>query len=466
MPVKSTRLSLTDCYALFDAQQDSLLEDLFTFLRYPSVSTDPESKANVRECATWLSAYLTASGFQVELLEGSGHPVILASWLNAGPTQPTVMFYGHYDVQPGDPVNDWLSPPFAPEVRNGEIFARGAVDNKGQCFYVISALKTLLKERDSLPINVKLVIEGEEEAGSTTISELLKSYPDKFRADHLLIVDFALRTRKKAAISAGLRGVVTFEMELTGSSVDLHSGGHGGVVYNPNHALVEMLAKVRDARGRITIPGFYDGVTPLEDRYRRKVNLDFDTAEYRAAFGAEPTGGEQEYSPAERYTIRPTFEINGIGGGYAGAGFKTVIPAKAVAKFSCRTVPGQDPTRLATLIESFFRSLLPPGISMRFAVDHSGAGYRCNLEAPVVKAAEQAVSEVMQSACEFIFVGGSVPIVGELSAVSGADAALIGYGLPTDGWHSPNEHFGLDRLRMGFVTILRIVDILSRKVAQ
>jgi len=449
---------------LFKNNELDLIEDLFSFLKIPSVSSEPDHHDDTIRCAEWVENFLTDTPIELQRWETSGFPVIFGSWNGAGPDKPTVLIYNHYDVQPVDPIELWESPPFEPTLRHGVVYARGAQDNKGQCFYVLSLIRALFQSTGTLPVNIKLLVEGEEEVGSTGLAEILHERADALQADQLLVVDLGFAKRGNPAVTLGMRGMATMTVKLTGSSTDLHSGSHGGLVYNPNHALVDMLAKMRDSTGKIAIPGVYDNVQPLTDEDRQSIDFSFEQAEYEAMFSAAPTGGERDLTPLESAWTRPTLEINGIAGGYHGEGFKTVIPARAIAKLSLRLVPNQDPKRLQSLVKSFVEKNTPKGITAEVIL-HPGVGLpvRTKGDSTAIKACQQAFSEVNNTECRFILEGASVPIVAELSQASGADVALIGYGLPTDNMHAPNENFDLERVETGFVTIGRILQILGEK---
>lgn len=456
------RSTLRGIKNLIEKEKDKIVQDFYTFLSFPSVSSEPQYKQQLLECADWIKGYLKNLDFHVELWPTSGHPVIFASYNKAGPNAPTLLIYNHYDVQPVDPIEEWTSPPFTPTARNGEIFARGAQDNKGQCYYVLQALRLYLSLHGSFPINIKLCIEGEEEMGSPGLSHVLKTKQKELKADYLVIADLGLRDPKVPAVTLGLRGLVTFEIELTGSHTDLHSGSHGGIVINPIHALVELLAGVRDAKGKITIPGFYDAVVEIPPEERTKVSFNFDVAEYQTSVGAYPAGGEKEYSVLERAWTRPTFEVNGIHGGYTGKGFKTVIPAKAFAKFSCRLVPNQDPQKIGELVANYLKTSAPQGVEVNVKV-HPGGGkaIRVSSSAKIVEAFSKAFEEVFEMPCEFIFEGASIPIATELAETCGGEVILVGLGLTTDQIHAPNEHFSLKRIEQGIQIISRAIELLG-----
>lgn len=458
----SQNSSLPAIQAIIDKNYTSIMKDYYTFLKFPSVSSEPEHKSDVRNCALWLVDYVKGMGFETELWENSGHPVIYASRCEAGDDKPTLLIYNHYDVQPVDPLEEWHTPPFEPTNIDGTIYARGAQDNKGQCFYVLQALKIFLQLHGSLPVNIKLCIEGEEEMGSAHLSELLPKKTKELQADYLAIVDLGLRDAKVPAITLGIRGLVAMEVEMTGSGTDLHSGSHGGIVANPIHMLVKLLASLRDDKGRITVPGFYDNVNEMSLEERAQISFNFDGIEYNTVTQALPLGGEKEFSVLERAWIRPTLEINGINGGYTGKGFKTVIPAKAYAKISCRLVPDQDPARIGELVVKYLQENCPPGVQVSARVlPGGGKAVRAGSSSKIVKAFAQAFGEVFTLPCEFILEGASIPVVTELAAASGAEVVLIGLGLTSDRIHAPNEHFSEDRIRKGILIMARAFELLA-----
>jgi acetylornithine deacetylase/succinyl-diaminopimelate desuccinylase-like protein len=454
--------SLDSLKTLYQVHCDKVLEEFFTFLRFKSISSENEYQPQLIACANWVVDYLNQMGFHTELWQTTGHPVVYASLTNAGPDKPTLLIYNHYDVQPVDPLELWNSPPFEPTIREGQIFARGAADNKGQCFYVLQALKLLLRKHRKLPINIKLCIEGEEEVGSGGLSEILSKKQKELKADYLAIVDLGIPDLKTPALTLGVRGIVTMDVKAQGSTTDLHSGSHGGIAYNPIHALNEIFGDVRDKAGRITIPGFYDQVCDISSKDKSKLKLNFDSEDYLKTFGAYPTGGEKNLSPLERIWLRPTIEVNGICGGYTGKGFKTVIPALAFAKVSCRLVPDQEPQVIGKLVANYIESKAPEGIKITVEI-HPGSGcsVRAEIFSPVVQAFNKAYAEVFQTPVSYVFAGGSIPIIKELREASQSSVIMLGLGLPDDFIHAPNEHFGIDRLQKGALIMARAIEILG-----
>jgi acetylornithine deacetylase/succinyl-diaminopimelate desuccinylase-like protein len=445
----------------YEKNEKEILNDFFAFLKFQSVSSELRFKNETRECAIWLQDYLKKLQFDTELWETCQHPVIFASNLKAGKDYPTLLIYNHYDVQPVDPLELWSSKPFEPEIRNGQIYARGAQDNKGQCFYTLQALKSLLKPDGSLPINIKLCIEGEEECGSAGLNSILKEKKDQLKADYLSVVDLGIRSLNHPSITLGIRGIVTMDVEISGSFADMHSGSNGGLLYNPNHALVELLASLRDHEGVIQIPKFYDDVVELKPSDKELISWDFDEDEYFKMFGVLPTGGEKTYLPLERNWLRPTLEINGISGGYSGSGFKTVIPSKAIAKISCRLVPNQNPETIAKLVADYLLKHTPKGVTVKVECHHGGKAAHSNPTSKVVQAFKKSYMEVFEKNCTFVYEGASIPVVTELSLAARAEVVLVGLGLPDDNIHAPNEHFGIDRLKLGFLTIARAIELLA-----
>lgn len=414
----------------FNDFKSEIIADYFTFLNFQSVSSEPQYKQDLLACVDWLKNLIEKMGFNVEIWPTKGHPTIFAYYEKAGPSQPTLLIYNHYDVQPVDPLNLWTSPPFEPTMHNGEVYARGAQDNKGQCYYVLLALKALLARDGTLPINIKLCIEGEEECGSAGLAEILNDKKNELKADYLAIVDLGMEKPNQPAITLGTRGIVTMDVEVHGTHTDLHSGAHGGIVFNPIHALVKLLSSLRDDSGKITIPGFYQDVKTLDDNDKARLSLTFDPHQYEKDFGAVPSGGEQDYSVLERGWLRPTIEINGINGGYSGQGFKTVIPAKASAKVSCRLVPDQDPEVIGRLVGDFLKSQAPKGTKVTVYI-HPGNGtaIRGNINSKVVQAFAKAYEEVFKTPCDYIMAGGSIPIITKLTHVCGGEVIMIGLGL-------------------------------------
>ncbi len=445
----------------YQAHAAQIQKDFFTFLSFPSISADPHYTKDVRRTAVWLVDYLKQLGMDVELWETPGQPCVFATYMKAGRDQPTVLIYQHYDVQPVDPLELWHSDPFKPVVKDNQVYARGASDNKGQCFFSITAIGAYIKHAEKVGINIKLFIEGEEESGGVGTTAILKQKKEALKADHLIVVDLGLSEPGVPSITLGMRGITTMEVECTAAKIDLHSGEHGGIVLNPIRALAKVLAQMWDDKGKVTIPGFYDHVEELSAKDRAQIDWTFDQKRYAAEFGVTAFAGEPGYSLKESGMSRPTLEINGISGGYAGEGFKTVLPAKAVAKISCRLVPNQDPDHIFQCVSTFFKTHLAKGIGLKVECHHGGAAFRSPSKARIVQVAAQAYEEVFGMPCRFSLAGGSIPIVPALAEACGGDVALLGVALATDDIHAPNEHFGLDRFELGFLTMTRLFHILA-----
>ena len=443
-------------------KNESQLEKLyFDFLRFPTMSADHTFRPKLKACAEWLKTFLEKLGFTVELWTKKDAPIVYATHCTAGKDKPTLLLYNHYDVQPVDPIELWESDPFTPRKVKNSIFARGAQDNKGQCFYVLAALKALVETHKKLPINIKLCIEGEEESGSKELQELLNKKKKELKADYLMIVDLGMPDEKTPAITLGTRGLTAFTIEAEGTNTDLHSGSHGGLAYNPLRALVEVLAKLRDEKGKIRIPHFYDDVVMPTRQDLKNVDLTFNQKAYTQEFGTPATGGEQAFSPKERFWFRPTLEINGIHGGYGGPGTKTVIPAKAIAKLSCRLVPHQDPQKIAQLVQQYIESLAPKGIKITCTIEDSfGESVRTPTNSPIISALSAACSTVYKKPCTYIYEGASIPVTANLAKASGAEVAMFGLGLASDKIHAPNEHFGWDRVEKGSIIMALVIENL------
>lgn len=445
----------------FASHAHELKRDYFTFLRFKSISTDHKYAKEVRACAEWLRSYIAKHcEMSAELIETPGYPLIYANDLRAGSEAPTLLAYGHYDVQPVDPLELWESDPFEPTERNGRIYARGAVDDKGQIFYAIAAVRAWKELGKELPINLKFCIEGEEESGSSGLSQALPKLKEPLKADSLLVIDFDQFDETTPAITLGCRGLLSCELILTGSNTDLHSGIHGGLAYNPNRALVELLAKVWDAKGRVQIKGFYDDVLELSEKEKNLFESHLDEKSYSKEFGIDAIGGEKGFTFAEKKGLRPTFEINGMSGGYTGQGIKTVIPAKAIAKISCRLVPNQDPKKIAPNLIDFFKKNVKNGIHIEVKNVNGEEAFRGSADANLTKAVVAAGSEVMGKECKRMLSGGSIPILASMAKLLNVDVVGMGQGLPKDNIHAPNEHFDFKRFENGFLTFARTLELL------
>jgi acetylornithine deacetylase/succinyl-diaminopimelate desuccinylase-like protein len=453
-------MTLTDLRTWYDGRRAKIRSDYFQFLRFPSISTDPAYKSDMRACASWLSEYFVKGGIQSRLIETDMYPIVYAEDLSAGPKAKTLLIYGHYDVQPVDPIELWKSPPFEPEERGGQIFARGAVDDKGQIFYAALAALCWKDLGRSLPVNLKFCIEGEEESQSIGLTKALPKLKNLMRADYLLIPDFDQFNPTTPAISLGARGIAALEVTLKGSNSDLHSGLLGGIAYNPNRALVELLAKLWDKDGRVQVKGFYDQVEAPSKEELKRYTFPNDKAYYTKALGIGAFGGEKGRSLQEANWFRPTLEINGISGGYAGAGMKTVIPSSATAKITCRLVPNQDPEKILQSLASFLKEQALPGMQVRVETFSSDPAFRSSPDSLIAKAVAKAAMECTGSACKNILAGGSIPVIANLVEETGAEAVGMGYGLIDDNIHAPDEHFDMERLEKGFLTVGRALAFL------
>ena len=439
------------------AHRDRFLAELMDFLRIPSVSTSKEHEKDTRKAATFVKQKLLEAGAdQARLIETVGNPLVYGEKM-VDKSLPTVLVYGHYDVQPADPYELWDTPPFEPVVKEEKIYARGASDDKGQVYIHIKALETMLATKQ-LPCNVKFLIEGEEESGSEGLTHFLKDPQNHalLCSDAVLVSDTALLSLEQPSLTTGLRGIVYLEVEVTGPNRDLHSGTYGGAVGNPINILCQMIASLQDAHNRITIPGFYDHVeTPPTQEREELAKIPFDLAKYQAALGIEAVVGEQGYSTLERTGIRPSLDVNGIWGGYTDAGAKTVLPAKAHAKLSMRLVPHQDEEKIITQFTNHFTSLAPKGSKVKVKVVHAGGqAIVVSSKSVAIQAASKAFEETWGKRPLLVRAGGTIPIVAQFKEVLDCDIVLMGLGLNSDAIHSPNEHFGLFNFFKGIDTVI------------
>jgi acetylornithine deacetylase/succinyl-diaminopimelate desuccinylase-like protein len=437
-----------------DANSARLLDELFQLIRIPSISTLPEHAGDVARAAQFTADALKTAGLEnIEIIPTERHPLIYADWLHA-PGKPTVLCYGHYDVQPPDPLELWVSPPFEPEVRNGNLYARGAVDDKGQMYAHIKALEALKALTGTFPLNIKVLIEGEEEIGGASIAKYVPEHKEKLKADVALVSDTALYAEGIPTLCIGLRGLCYMEVEAQGPSRDLHSGLYGGAAPNAVFGLIELLAKAKNAEGVIQIPGFYDDVAePASAELDSWNSLPFNADEYvNNEIGAAITG-EPGRSVFEKTWSRPTLEVHGIAGGFTGAGSKTVIPAKALAKVSFRLVPYQDPEKIVALFKAWVAANKPAGIEAQVKVLGTSPGIIVNPDHPAIAVAAEVFEESLGRKTVFTRSGGSIPIVGDFAKHLGIPTVLMGFGLPDDGLHSPNEKFKLANYYQGIATV-------------
>ena len=417
----------------------------------------------MERCASFLRGQLESIGMQkAALFPTQGHPIVYGEWLGA-PGKPTVLFYGHYDVQPVDPLGLWISGPFQPTIRDGELYARGAVDDKGQVWMNLKAIEAHLEAQGTLPLNLKLLIEGEEEVGSSHLDAFIQSHQELLRADVALISDTPMFDRGIPSICYGLRGLAYFQLDLKGTSQDLHSGSFGGTVINPNFALAQIIHSLKDSDGRILIPGFYDDVAPMSDREKEELSrLPFDQERFRREVGAPELFGERGYGTLERIWSRPTLEVNGLCGGFTGEGAKTVIPAVAMAKISMRLVPDQDPDRIARLFERHLKTVTPRSVELTLTRMHGGKPWLAPIDHPAIRAASRALEKGFGAAPVFVREGGSIPVVDTLAETLGLSTVLMGVGLPDENAHAPNEKLDLGNFQNGIVSVAHFFDEFSR----
>ena len=424
--------------------------ELFDLLRIPSVSAQPNHNGDTRRAAEWVRDSLTRAGVTASIHETPGHPVVIGEWRGAGEKAPTVLVYGHYDVQPAEPLDLWTSPPFEPTVREGRIYARGSVDDKGQLFLHIKALEAHLATRKVLPCNVVVIAEGEEEVGSENLEQFIASHKDLLACDAVVISDSAMFAPGIPSILSSLRGLAYFQIDVTGPSSDLHSGMYGGAVVNPAAALARIIASMHDDKGHVTIDGFYDDVSPFsKDVIDGMRTLPFNDESFRKETGATALGGEEGFTTLEKLWTRPTCEVNGMLSGYTGEGAKTVLPSKAMAKVSCRLVPNQDPQKIGTLFDAHVKKVTPKGVTVNVQHLHGGRPWRADLGGPIFDAARRALEAGFGRSPVIVGEGGSIPVVGDFQRILGAPVLLVGFGLPGENAHAPDEWMSVENFRLG-----------------
>lgn len=436
-----------------EENKQRFLDELFEYIRIPSISSIADHKPDMYRAAEYLKATLLKAGVdKVDIFETPGNPVVYAEKI-IDASLPTIMVYAHMDVMPVDPIELWNSKPFEPEVRDGKIFARGADDDKGQQFMHIKAFEYMVKT-NQLPCNVKFMIEGEEEVGSPNLPQFCRDHKEMLNADVILVSDTGIIAQDIPSITAGLRGLMYWEVTVTGPNRDLHSGLFGGTVANPINVLSKMIAQMVDEHGKITIPGFYDDVIELSMEERAEMaKAPFNEPAYKKAIGVEDLSGENGYSPSERTGIRPSFDVCGIWGGYTGEGAKTVLPSKAHAKISTRLVPNQDNKKISRLFKNHFESIAPKGVKVEVTPLHGGQGYVCPTDTPAYLAAEKAYTDTFGKKPVPVRSGGSIPIISDFENILGIKTVLMGFGLESDAIHSPNENFPLFNFYKGIETI-------------
>ena len=443
---------MNDVIDLININRDRYVDELKSYLAIPSISALPEHAEDVRACAEWTAAEMKRVGLEhVRVIDTPGNPVVYGDWLHADGA-PTILFYGHYDVQPVDPLELWESPPFEATVREGEIYARGAADDKGQVFMHLKAVEAVLRGSGRLPVNIRFILEGEEEVGSVNLENFVRGHKDELAADVVVISDSPMFDRGVPSICYGLRGLTYLQIDLRGTASDLHSGSFGGAVANPAFVLAQVLAQMKDRGGRVKIPGFYDDVRPLLDAERAEfAKLPFNERRYRNDLGAPKLFGERGYTTLERLWGRPTFEVNGMLSGFTGDGAKTVIPAVAMAKVSMRLVPDQDPDKVAGLCEEYLRKVTPKTVELNVTRMHGGRPWMTDFDNPFVQAAGRAIELGFGRRPVFNREGGSIPVVATFQEVLGLPSVLFGVGLPDENAHAPNEKLDLGNFHNGII---------------
>ena len=436
------------------ANEARFLEEWFSLIRIPSVSSDPARKADMEACAErWRTLLLEAGADEARLMPSAGHPLVYAE-KRVSPDAPTVLVYGHYDVMPADPLELWVSAPFEPEVRDGKVYARGADDDKGQSMIQLKAFEYMVRSGE-LRHNVKFILEGEEEIGSPSLAAFLQKHRELLACDIVLVSDTSMLAPDLPSLTTGLRGLAYWEVEVTGPNRDLHSGHFGGAVANPINVLCDLLARMTDADGRITVPGFYDEVEELSDEERKMLEqIPFDEERYKASIGVKALKGEKGYTTIERNSCRPSFDVCGIWGGYTGQGAKTVLPSKAYAKVSCRLVPHQSHEKIAQMVADYLLSLAPDYVQVKVTPLHGGDGYVCPVNLPAYRAAEAGFAKAFGRKPLAVRRGGSIPIVNDFERILGVKTILMGFGLESNAIHSPNENFPLDMFRRGIEAVV------------
>lgn len=449
-------------YAHQNAQK--FLSELYDLIRIPSISTEPEHKGDMRRAAAWLADNLRNIGAEnVEILETGGHPVVYADWLHAGEDAPTVLVYGHYDVQPASMEDGWTSDPFEPVERGGSVYARGSSDDKGQLFIHVKALESYLAAEGKAPVNLKFMLEGEEEVGSFHLPDFIRANRDRFAADLCVISDTGMRDIDQPAITYGLRGLTYMQLNVWGPSHDLHSGGYGGMVHNPALALAQIIGKLHNPDNSIAVPGFYDDVVAIDDTEKAEMaKQDIPESKLKAEVGIPAAWGEAGYSLRERISARPTMEINGLLSGWTGEGAKTVLPAKAMAKISCRLVANQDPRKIYELVKAYVAQITPPGVHSELVLINVGSPVLVDINTPKMQAAARAYERGWGAKPIFAREGGSIPVVADFKNILGMPSILMGFGLNTDGAHGPDEHFSIEMFHKGIDTVICFLEELTK----
>lgn len=439
----------TDLDSHFAANDTRALDELFELLRIPSVSARSEHQADTARAAEWMAEAMLRAGLAAEVHATDGHPVVVGEWIQA-PGKPTVLIYGHYDVQPAEPLELWDSPPFEPTVRDGRIYARGSVDDKGQLFLHVKAIEAHLQARGTLPVNVIVLAEGEEEVGSPHLAPFIERHAERLACDYVIISDSAMFAPGLPSILSSLRGLAYFQLDVRGPATDLHSGSYGGAVVNPATGLARILATLHDDQWRVAIPGFYDDVVEWTAGEREELRaLPFTDDAFRHETGAPALGGEQGFTTLERVWARPTCEVNGLLSGYTGEGAKTVLPSSAMAKVSCRLVANQTPDAIGELLRAHVKRVAPAGVEVTVTSLHGGMPWRATLDGPLYDAARRALAAAFGREPVITGEGGSIPVVGDFERILGAPVLLMGFGLPGENAHAPNEWMSVENFRLG-----------------
>jgi len=460
-PMSAPRVA-ADVDAWFTRENPRIRAELDEFLKIPSVSARTEHNADTRRCADWLAARLHAAGLTATVYPTAGHPVVVGEWRGAGPGAPTVLVYGHYDVQPAEPLELWTSPPFQPTVRDGKLHARGSVDDKGQLYIHVKAAEALLKVRGKLPVNLVVLAEGEEEVGSEHLADFVARQAKLLACHAVVISDSSMFAPGQPSILSSLRGLAYFQLDVTGPSTDLHSGSYGGAVVNPTMALARILASLHDARGRVAIKGFYDRVRPWDSRSRAAIRkLRFRDADFRRETGAPALGGEAGFSTLERIWTRPTCEVHGTLSGYTGEGAKTVLPSKAMAKVSFRLVPDQDPAQVDKQFRAHIKRVAPKGVVVKITTMHGGKPWRAELSGPLYDAARHALTAAFGKEPVTVGEGGSIPVVNDFARILRAPVLLMGFGLPGENAHAPDEWISVANFTKGLRAVATLYERLG-----
>ncbi|MCA9902568.1 MAG: dipeptidase [Anaerolineae bacterium] len=447
------------------ANAERFLEELKTLIRIPSISTDPQHMSDVQKAAHWLADHMRAIGVEnVAVMPTGGHPVVYGDWLKAGADKPTVLVYGHYDVQPAEMKDGWTSDPFEPVIRDGLLYARGASDDKGQMMTHLKSFEALMKTVGALPVNIKFILEGEEEIGSRHLYNFVAEHRDKLKSNVCVISDGGIRRVDEPAITYSTRGLSYMQIDVTGPVRDLHSGIYGGVVHNPALALAQIISKLHNEDNSVAVPGFYDDVIPLtEDEREELTKTAITEEELRSEIGIPQSWGEAAFSLRERVGARPTMEVNGLLSGFTGEGSKTVLPAKAMAKISCRLVANQEPERIFEQVKAYVESITPPGVHAEVKLIDKGDPAFIERDSPEMKAAIRAYTQVWGAAPIFIREGGTLPILATFHRELGVDCLLLGYGLTTDGAHGPDEHYPIELYYRGIDTNIQFLYEIAQK---